>query len=133
MMTTDEQLATDLLTPLWRGISPDYKRKYARSIWQQFEDNLRSAAYTGHLSTFYAKIVQRLDILLHKDDTEKVAAILHGEDKAKLKMLREETTLLVLLVRVSNEERKVKFAKKIKEQPSEDVSVSGPSDRTLFD
>lgn len=132
-MTTHEQLATDLLTPLWRGISPDYKRKYARSIWQQFEDNLRSAAYTGQLSTFYAKIVQRLDVMIHKEDTEKVVAILHSEDKAKLKMLRDETTLLVLLVRVANEERKVKLVKKIKEQPSEDVSVSGTSDGSLFD
>ena len=118
---THEQLATDLLTPLWRGISPDYKRKYARTIWQQFEDQLRSAAYTAKLSTFLSKITQRLDIVLHKEETEKVAAVIGGnDDKTILKMLRDETTLLVLLVRVANEERKEKFAKKGKKEERED-------------
>lgn len=118
---THEELADRLLTPLWRGIDPDYKRKYARGIWQQWEDNLRSAAYTAKLSMFLSKITTRLAIDIHKDDTESVAGVIQsGDDKAVLKMLRDETTLLVLLVRVANEERKEKAKKRMgKQSPPE--------------
>lgn len=110
---THEGLVTHLLTPIWRGISPEYKRKYARTIWNQFEDQIRSAAYTAHLSTFLSKITQRLDVVYHKDDTEAISSVATcGDDKAALKMLRDETTLLVLMVRVANEERKEQFAAK---------------------
>jgi len=119
---THEQLATDLLTPLWRGISPDYKKRYVYGIWQQFEDNLRSAAYTAKLSTFLAKITQRLGIAIFADDTEKVAAVMQcGEEKAILKMLRDETTLLVLLVRVANEERKEKARQRKEPEKKEEA------------
>lgn len=111
---THEELAERLLTPLWRGIDTDYKRKYARGIWTQWEDNIRSAAYTAKLSTFLSKITIRLAIEIHKDDTESVSRVIQsGEDKAILKMLRDETTLLVLLVRVANEERKEKVKQRM--------------------
>lgn len=132
---THEELAIQLVTPLWRGIHPDYKRKYARSIWQQWEDNLRSAAYTAKLSTFLAKITARLSIEIHKEDTESVTTVmLSGNDKAILKMLREETTLLVLLVKVANEERKAKFEakKKIKETVNADLNPGGDRQSPLF-
>ncbi len=38
------------------------------------------------------------------------------DDRTALKMLREETALLVLMVRVDNEERKVKFKETEKEE-----------------
>lgn len=44
-------------------------------------------------------------------------------DREVLKMLREETTLLVLMVRVRNEDRKEKWEKKLKE---ERIVDSGP-------
>jgi len=133
---TPEQLATDLLTPLWRGISPDYKKRYARTIWQQFEDNLRSAAYTAKLSTFLAKITTRMGIVIFADDTGKVTAVMQqGEDKIILKMLRDDTTLCVLLVRVANEERKERAKKRHerKEQQDEDLSLRGENPSNLFD
>lgn len=123
---THEQLATELLTPLWRGISPDYKKHYSYGIWQQFEDNVRSAAYTSSLPVFLAKIMARLGVVIYADDTEKVSAVIQcGDDKAVLKMLRDETALLVLLVRVANEERKEKARRRQepekKEEAHEDV------------
>jgi hypothetical protein len=134
-MMTHEQLATDLLTPLWRGINPDYKRRYVFNIWQQAEDNIRSAAYTSKLSTFLAKITQRLGIVLYADDTEKVAGVIQsGEDKAILKMLRDETALLVLLVRVANEERKEKAKKRIERKDAADENDQSHkgAETTLF-
>jgi hypothetical protein len=44
---------------------------------------------------------------------DSVAGIINsGNDRELLKMLREDTTLLVLLVRVANEERKEEWKKK---------------------
>lgn len=110
---THDELANGLLAPLWRGISPDYKSKYSYSIWQQFEDNLRSAAYTARLAEFLSKIVTRLGIEILEKDVASVRKIISsGDDKATLKMLRDDTTLLVLIVRVDNERRKEGFKKR---------------------
>lgn len=102
-----ERIANDLLMPLWRGISSGYKAKYSYSIWQQFEDNVRSSAYTSKLSHFLSTIVLRLGIEIREIDADSVAAIIKCADgRDILRALRDETTLLVLMVRVANEERK---------------------------
>lgn len=105
-----DRLATDVLAPLWRGIDPDYKGKYARNIWQQFEDNVRSAAYTSRLAHFVQRLTTRLGIAVRSDDVARLAgAVRELDDRAALKALREEATYLVLLVRVANEERKTPY------------------------
>ncbi len=110
---THDELAAGLLAPLWRGVSADYKAKYSYSIWQQFEDNIRSAAYTARLAEFLSKIVTRLGIdVLEKDVASVRKIIAGGQDKATLKMLRDDTTLLVLIVRADNERRKESFKKR---------------------
>lgn len=102
-----DELATGLVAPLWRGIPADYKAKYARTIWEQFENQIRSAAYTSRLPHFIQRITTRLGIIIRSDDVESVTAILNsGRDREALKALRDEATYLVLLVRVQNEERK---------------------------
>lgn len=130
----DERLVSDLLTPLWQGISPDYKRQYARNIWGQFEDNIRSAAYTAQLSKFLEKITLRLNIDIRQEYVEQVAAVINcGEDRAVLKSLREETALLVLLVRAANEERREKYETKHKKGKDDaDVPIRGARDEPEF-
>ena len=129
-----EQIADDLLTPLWSGIDTEYKRKYSYSIWQQFEDNIRSAAYTGLLSTFLSKITQRLGIVIESKYVQSVNAVIQsGEDKAILKSLRDETTMLVLLVRLANEERREELKLKKARRKNENLSIQGTDDGALFD
>lgn len=109
---THEEIATHLLTPLWRGIPAEYKRKYARNIWEQLENNIRSAAYTARSADFLSRITTRLGITINSGDVQQVTETVgNGQDRALLKMLRDDTTLLVLLVRADNEERKEKFKK----------------------
>lgn len=108
-----QAIADSLLTPLWKGVPSEYKAKYARNIWSQFEDNIRSAAYCDRLSKFLDKLTQRLDIAVLEADTEHVTAFLAAADtRQTLKALREDTALLVLLVRVANEERREAFKAK---------------------
>jgi hypothetical protein len=95
-----------LLTAIWRGVPNSYKSRYRRTIWQQFEDQIRSAAYTNSLGKFVNNICLALGVEILGKDVETVNDVLRGgEDRALLKLLRDETTLLVLMVRVENQAR----------------------------
>lgn len=87
----------------------DYKSRYRRNIWQQFEDNIRSAAYTSDLGKFLNVLCLKLNANIGHTNEDRVRAevILHEADaRDLLKRFREETTLLVLMVRVANQERR---------------------------
>lgn len=106
--------ALNLLVPLWRGIPADYKRQYARSIWQQFEDNLRAAAYTDSLSKFVNSICSRMQIRISGDDVSAVNAVLmlnRNGERGLLRQLRGEATTLALMVRLENDKRKDEWAR----------------------
>lgn len=105
-MMTLEQIAESIISPLWAGIDADYKRKYSYTIWQQFEDQIRSAAYTSRLSLFLSKITTRLGIALNERDVRRVVdAVGAGGDREVLRALRDDTALLVLMVRAKQTER----------------------------
>jgi len=107
------QMAADLLMVIWRGVPRDYKSRYRMSIWQQFEDRVRSAAYTSNLGKFVNSLCLSLSATVGTNaaDREIADRILNGgNDRALLKLLREETTLLVLMVRVANQERREEWA-----------------------
>jgi hypothetical protein len=105
-----QRIVDDLLWPLWRGIDSGYKKKYAQSIWQQYADNIRSAAYTDRLSVFFEKLSQRLSVTIRTEDVARVSAVLvSGEDTPVIKMLREDTLALVLICRLKNEDRKADY------------------------
>jgi predicted glycosyltransferase len=104
---TNQQIAEQLLWPCWRGIPDGYRMDYARNIWQQFENQIRSAAYTSSLSKFFESLSAKLGIQIRSVDVAKVAAALNDPDEAAtLRKLRNETKMLVLLVRVQNQKRK---------------------------
>jgi hypothetical protein len=79
------------------------------SIWRQFEDAVRSAAYTSSLGKFVNSLCLRFQASLGRNAEDREAAQMilnNGQDKTLLKLMREETTLLVLMVRVRNQERR---------------------------
>lgn len=129
-METEElrQQTAKLLTIIWRGIPLDYKRKYT-NIWQQFEDNVRSAAYTSNLAKAINSLCGRMQATVGVNEAERAEAerILNGgHDAAMLKMLREETTLLVLMVRVWNQERHEEWEAKQVDAAADEAALEGP-------
>ena len=107
-MTPLHEQAADLLEVIWRGIPADYKSRYRTSVWQQFEDNIRSAAYTSNLGKFINSLCYKLRAQVGRNAEERAIAnqILQEVDgKALLKLFREETISLVLMVCVRNQER----------------------------
>lgn len=112
-----DQIEICLLTPIWRGIPADYKRKYP-NIWQQFEDNIKAAAYTAELPSFLSKIKQKLGVEIHDADTKAMTDFIKvSPARETLRALRDHTALLVLMVRVKNEKRKETFLELPKNKP----------------
>jgi len=96
-----------LLLAIWRGIPAGYKSRYRATIWRQFEDDVRAAAYTSNLSRFYQKITGRLGVRIQPSDLERVQTILGcGKDREILRMIRDEAALLILQVRLENQHRR---------------------------
>ena len=103
------QMAANLLMAIWRGIPADYKSKYRMNIWEQFENQVRSAAYTSNLAKFANSISLKLaaTIGVTPEEREQAERILNsGQDRALLKIMREQTTILVLMLRVENQARR---------------------------
>ena len=104
--------ALRVLIPIWRGISSEYKSKYARSIWQQFEDNVVAAAYTATVSRFYSNLCSRLEITIDSAaiaDFQDALTVVSAEQRTLLRQLRDETATLILMVRLDNEQRKAEW------------------------
>jgi hypothetical protein len=101
--------AAILLTSIWQGIPTEYKSRYRMTIWTQFENQVQSSAYTNNLAKFINSLCSKLNAEAGKDKIyraiiEQIAN--SGNDRAILKLMREETTLLVLMVRVANQEKR---------------------------
>lgn len=119
-----EEKAADLLEIIWKGISSEYKSRYRQTIWRQFEDTVRASAYTNNLGKFINSLCLKMDAQIQNKDTSKAEEILNsGNDKALLKLYRDETTLIVLMVRVRNQERREAWETKQKESNLELFSV----------
>ena len=104
-----EEMVATLLKMIWRGIPSDYKSRYRMTIWEQFENEIRAAAYTSSLGKFVSRLCLRLGATIGRTDSERAVSeqILRDiDDRVALKMLREQTTLLVLMVRVDNQEKR---------------------------
>jgi hypothetical protein len=131
-----QELERYLLTPIWRGIPADYKRKY-QNIWEQFENNIKSAAYTDKLPKFLSRITQRLGAAIHDADTVTMTTFLKSASaRETLHALRNDTALLVLMVRVQNEKRKETFLELQKGKPLDrdfrDAAKENDSQQSLF-
>lgn len=107
---TQNDVADKLLFPLFRCIEEDYKSKYFRELWEQYENALRSASFCSSLPQFYQNILKKLPIHPEVQYMKEIRSVLQcGKDTVVLNWLRDETSYLVLLARLINEERKESF------------------------
>ena len=106
--TEQHKRCAALLEIVWHAIPLSYKRHYAREIWRQFQEEVESNAYTSDLGKFANSLCSRFNAYVASNaEATTLAEILEtNEDKALLKLLREDTLLLVNAVRVANQERK---------------------------
>ena len=105
---TQEEVAENLLFGLWQNIDSDYKKRYVKNIWEQFENAVRAATYTDKLTKFIEIFKSRLPCELQGMYTKDIFNFLNKckEDYKVLTWLREETTYLVMICRMLNQEKK---------------------------
>lgn len=107
---TQEIVADKLLWGLWRSITENYKEKYFHEVWEHFENALKSASYTGSLKGFLNNIKTRIPLEIQAQFQKDILSIVDsGEDDQVLDWLRTETTYLIMVCRVRNQERKENY------------------------
>ena len=88
---------------------------------------MRSAAYTSNLGKFVNSLCSKLQAQIKTDEASIADEILNGgQDRALLKLLREETTMIVLMVRVVNQERKEEWEARQAEREQEERDMADP-------
>ena len=107
---THEQVASELLFPMWRCVSDDYKSKYRADAWTHFENFVRSSACAENLKAFFEKF-KRLMLFdwQHQFERQVLAVLQSGQDREILRVLRTECSYIVLLTRALNNERNEQF------------------------
>jgi len=124
---------------LWRGIDPEYKRRYARVIWDQFQARLRDEAFTvSRISQYVSRMQIKFPTIAwgKKEDLAGIDAILSsGLDRALLRILREDTALVVVKVRLLNEQRRADMEREYQEWLAEqnEEAVAGAYDNVQAD
>lgn len=110
MKFNQEEVADKLLWGLWRSIEEEYKMKYPRDIWDHFENAIKSASYSGNLKGFLSLFQRRLPLNLQAQYIKDIKKVVDaGQDEEILDWLRSESTYMMMLVRLANQQRKEDF------------------------
>lgn len=104
-----KQAALETLQEIWDNI--DWQKTDARrlyGIWDEFASKIKAAAMTTNkYETFVEKLCKKLEIRSLKDKVVSEISALSDEEKMQiLKIVRTETTLLVLEIRLNIENRR---------------------------
>lgn len=111
-MELEQQIAENLLFPIWRCINSDFKEKYKADAWGIYENFLRASSYSASLPQFFEQLKRliRIDFQLQFD--KQIMEVLRGgNDHEVLQTIRMECSYLVLLTRDLNNQRKELFKK----------------------
>jgi hypothetical protein len=107
-----EQIAEQLLLPLWMCVDEDFKKKYKADSWGIFENFIKTSACNDSLKTFFEKFKRLMPISWqHKYEKQVLDVIQSGFDEDALNYMRTESSYLVLLTRSLNNQRKEIFKK----------------------
>lgn len=101
--------AAALLGSIWRAMDAEFKASYRRTVWKIFEDRARVAAnQNATLARFASQLCRALQSSLGRNEADRAAAqavLASGQDRAILRILRDETPYVVMLLRVEAAER----------------------------
>ena len=108
-----EEIAENLLFPLWRCIDEDFKNKYKGDAWSIFENFLKTSACNENLKQFFEKLKRLMPMnWQHQYEKQILSVLQSGKDDQILNDLRTECAYLVLLTRAMNNERKQNLKEK---------------------
>lgn len=106
-MSFDENITRAMCVDLVRAVHGsmdwDIWSKKRLTYWSIFGDNIAAAAYTSSLAKWLSNICNTMSVRsVGRTDNERLAVeqlINSGNDKAVLRSLREETSIVILILR----------------------------------
>lgn len=134
-ISTEDLIADKLLWPLWRCVSDEYKSKYKKDVWDHFENAVKSASYTGSLKVFLSNFQKRLPVDLQAQYAKDIMSVVDsGNDDEALNLLRQETTYLVMVVRLRNQDRKTAYDEQVLSQAEIDnlPDLNNPENESIL-
>jgi hypothetical protein len=105
--------ARDLVLAVWRAMDWDKVPPSRRmSIYDELASKVRSAALTSDLGRFLAALCDKLGVRVPGDDARVLAIMREADGQALLQVLRDETTLIILMLREVQEARREAYAQR---------------------
>lgn len=80
---TSELIADKFVWSVWDSVNRDYKQQYARDIWNQFENALRSASYTDSLKVFLTNFQKRIPAEIKTEVQKNIVDIINLKKERK--------------------------------------------------
>lgn len=106
MNTIENEIAENLLFPIWESIDTDYKKKYSKNIWEQFENQILFCLFTKDIQNFVTKIKKSLPCQLNLENSEKIYFFSQSVDNEEvMKLIRQKSNYLIFLVRKLRDEK----------------------------
>lgn len=109
-LTPEQQAAIDIAQIGWRNIDWETWGRYRRQVWEQYTERLRLAATTtSNLSRFWSVLSAAMGIgqPQRPEDRVRLRELLGRSDARDiLHVLRHETEIVVLAVRIASDDRK---------------------------
>lgn len=126
--TENHRKCAALLEIVWRGIPKSYKRRYVREIWRQFQEEIETAAYTDNLAGFLNALCARFGatILTNAEAATVMKVLESGQDRAMLKLFRQESLYLATAIQVANQENREEWKARQAERETEEAEVDDP-------
>lgn len=110
VLTPEQEAAVTLAEIGWRNVDFDRWRAHRMRVWSQFTDRLRLAATTtSTLSRFWTTFCAAMGSENPSDQGQRQAlgnVLSGGNDRAVLRVLRQDTDLVTLMVRLRSEDRR---------------------------
>ena len=104
---SQEEIAENLLFPIWRCIDEDFKNKYKGDAWGIYENFLKTSACNENLKQFFEKLKRLMPMnWQHQYESQILSVLQSGKDNEVLNTIRTGCSYLVLLTRALNNERK---------------------------
>lgn len=106
---THQQIASELLFPLWRCVAEKFKTDNPKDVWRYFENFIKTSATSSDLPNFFGAFKRLCPFdWLHKYEKPILEFIAKSNDGDVLEILRgDDCAFCVLLTRQLNQERKI--------------------------
>lgn len=103
-----QEIADNLLFPLWQCVDEKFKTDNPKDVWRYFENFIKTSATSPNLTTFFGAFKRLCPFdWMHKHEKAVLHFIQNANSDDVLEILRgDDCAFVILLTRQRNQERK---------------------------